>query len=244
MIGITLTGLTKRFEAAGRIVTAIDDLNLTMAAGSVTAVIGKSGCGKTTLLRLLSGLETPDAGGIVFTDALGRRAQPRLSIVFQEHRLFPWMSVEDNVAVAVRHLPAAERRSKVANVLALTGLSRAAQAMPAELSGGMSQRVGLARALVSEPDVLLLDEAFSALDALTRRQLYDEFIRIYQSRPVTTVLVTHDVTEAVLLSQNIYRLEEGGITHAYSVPWDYPRTLSTPGLSELSDAILHDFFDV
>ncbi|MBP3439463.1 MAG: ATP-binding cassette domain-containing protein [Sutterella sp.] len=241
MIGVHVEHLTKRFVTPSRTVTPVDDLTLDMPAGSITAVIGRSGCGKTTFLRLLSGLEAPDAGKMTFTGESGS-AVPRISVVFQEHRLFPWMSVRENVAVAVRHLPPHQRRSKTDAVLALTGLEAAADLMPAELSGGMSQRVGLARALVSEPDVLLLDEAFSALDALTRRQLYDEFIRIYSEHPVTTVLVTHDVAEAVLLSRKVCRLDEGRLVSQYEVPWDYPRTLSTSGLSQLTERILHEFF--
>ena len=148
-----------------------------------------------------------------------------------------------NVEVAVRHLPADERRAKVDAVLALTGLAHASESMPAALSGGMSQRVGLARALAAEPELLLLDEAFSSLDALTRRQLYDEFVRIHAARPVTTVLVTHDVTEAVLLSSRICRLENGVIARTYDNPAPYPRSLATPGLGALSEEILRGFLE-
>ena len=176
-------------------------------------------------------------------DVQGRAAAPRTAVVFQEHRLFPWMSVRRNVEVAVRHLPADERRAKVDAVLALTGLAHASEAMPAALSGGMSQRVGLARALAAEPELLLLDEAFSSLDALTRRQLYDEFVRIHAARPVTTVLVTHDVTEAVLLSSRICRLENGVIARTYDNPAPYPRSLATPGLGALSEEILRGFLE-
>ena len=242
MIGIHIEHLTKRYATESRSVTPVNDLTLDMPAGTVTAVIGRSGCGKTTLLRLLSGLEIPDSGTMTFTDAEGRPVRPRFSVVFQEHRLFPWMNVRENVRVAVRNLAPQQQKAKTDAVLALTGLTGAADLMPAELSGGMSQRVGLARALVSEPDILLLDEAFSALDALTRRQLYDEFVRIYTERPVTTVLVTHDVTEAVLLSRRVCRLEDGCLASQVDVPWDYPRTLSTPGLSSLSEEILQQFF--
>lgn len=242
MIDVRLSHVRKSFESDTRRVTPLEDLTLDLPAGRVTAVIGRSGCGKTTLLRLLAGLETPDAGEIVFSTTDGRAARPRTAVVFQEHRLFPWMSVRRNVEVAVRHLPDAERRAKTDAVLALTGLSDAADAMPSMLSGGMSQRVGLARALVAEPELLLLDEAFSALDALTRRQLYDEFVRILTARPVTTLLVTHDVTEAVLLSARICRLEDGRASNIYALDAPYPRTLATPGVGALAETILHDFF--
>ena len=243
MVRVEIKDLRKAFESEGHRTAPIDGLTLEMPAGAITAVIGRSGCGKTTLLRLLAGLEAPDSGDIRFTDAEGLPVRPKTAVVFQEHRLFPWMSVRRNVEVAVRDLPADERRCKVDEVLALTGLSQAADAMPAALSGGMSQRVGLARALAGSPELLLLDEAFSSLDALTRRQLYDEFVRIHAARPVTTVLVTHDVTEAVLLSSRICRLEDGVIAHSYDNPAPYPRSLATPGLGALSEEILCGFFN-
>ena len=230
MVKVEIRNLRKAFSSDSRTTAPIDGLSLEMPAGGITAVIGRSGCGKTTLLRLLAGLEKPDSA-------------PRTAVVFQEHRLFPWMSVRRNVEVAVRHLPADERRAKVDAVLALTGLAHASESMPAALSGGMSQRVGLARALAAEPELLLLDEAFSSLDALTRRQLYDEFVRIHAARPVTTVLVTHDVTEAVLLSSRICRLENGVIARTYDNPAPYPRSLATPGLGALSEEILRGFLE-
>lgn len=160
MVKVEIRNLRKAFSSDSRTTAPIDGLSLEMPAGGITAVIGRSGCGKTTLLRLLAGLEKPDSGEIRMEDAQGRAAAPRTAVVFQEHRLFPWMSVRRNVEVAVRHLPADERRAKVDAVLALTGLAHASESMPAALSGGMSQRVGLARALAAEPELLLLDEAF------------------------------------------------------------------------------------
>lgn len=243
MVKVELRNLRKAYVSEGRTSEPVNGLSLEMPAGGITAVIGRSGCGKTTLLRLLAGLEKSDAGEIRFEHADGSKAAPRTAVVFQEHRLFPWMSVRQNVEVAVRHLPEEERRAKTDAVLALTGLTEAAGAMPCALSGGMSQRVGLARALAAAPDLLLLDEAFSSLDALTRRQLYDEFVRIHAARPVTTVLVTHDVTEAVLLSSRICRLENGVIARTYENDAPYPRSLATPGLGALSEDILRGFLE-
>ncbi len=242
MIEVKIESLTKTYKSADRTVIPVNDLKLTLPAGEVSAVIGESGCGKTTLLRLLAGLEAPDAGTIRFFEDGHEVARPKTAVVFQEHRLFPWMSVRRNIEVAVRHLPDDIRTQKVNDVLALTGLTEAANAMPSMLSGGMSQRVGLARALVAEPDLLLMDEAFSALDALTRRRLSDEFIRIHAARPVTTLLVTHDVTEAVLLSRTIHRLKEGRVVERYTFEADYPRTMATPGVGSLVETVLQDFF--
>ena len=242
MIEVRIEGLTKSFATPTRTVTPVNDLTLTLPAGEVSAVIGESGCGKTTLLRLLAGLETPDVGAIHFYRSDKEVARPTTAVVFQEHRLFPWMSVRRNIEVAVRHLPLDLRNQKVNDVLALTGLTEAANAMPSMLSGGMSQRVGLARALVSEPDLLLMDEAFSALDALTRRQLSDEFVRILAVRPVTTLLVTHDVTEAVLLSRTIHHFKNGRVIRSYPFEATYPRTMATPGVGALVETVLQDFF--
>jgi ABC-type nitrate/sulfonate/bicarbonate transport system ATPase subunit len=161
--------------------------------------------------------------------------------VFQEPRLFPWFTVRENIRLSVRHLPEAEQTNLVNEALALVRLEHVADAMPAELSGGMAQRVGLARALCPKPDVLLLDEAFSALDALTRTRLYEEFMAIYAVVPMTTVLITHDVTEAVLWAKKIHRLGSGHVEAEYDVPFDYPRRLSSPGLAELSDEIFTEF---
>lgn len=238
MFSIECKNLSKEFRSQNGSIKPVDGLSLNLKAGEIHAVIGESGCGKTTLLRLIAGLETPDCGSMSFSP---QGQVPTISIVFQEPRLFPWFTVEKNVALSVRHLSADEQNEKVRRVLELAGLSKCRELLPSQLSGGMAQRVGLARALCPEPDILLLDEAFSALDALTRSKIYPEFIRIHERQPVTTVLVTHDVTEAVLLSQNIYRLGKGRLLKTYCVDQPYPRTLATAGVGRLIEDILKDF---
>lgn len=243
MISVRCRQLTKTFSRNGIEITPIRHFDFDMPGGEICALIGRSGCGKTTLLRMLAGLETATAGSIDFVNEEGVSASPRLSVVFQEHRLFPWMSVTDNIRVAIRDLPAAEQDRRIADVLKLIGLETFATAYPDELSGGMSQRVGFARAMVSEPDVLLLDEPFSALDALTRHQLYREFIDIYLRKPMTVLLITHDVAEAVLLSRHILKLNSGEEPTRYEVEEAYPRHLSTPGVTQLTDEILDSFYN-
>lgn len=219
------------------------DVNATFAAGKISAVIGESGCGKTTLLRILAGLITPEKGDIVYSEVAGRnRALPKIATVFQEPRLFPWLTVEENVALAVRHLPANERQARVAETLSVVGLADRSEALVHELSGGMAQRAGFARALVSEPDILLLDEAFSALDALTRDRLRHEFGRIWQMRPMTVVLVTHDVWEAVLLSANVFKLAQGKLTEILSIQADYPRKMDDARMAHQASVLLRSFF--
>lgn len=237
---IRIEGVSKVFRTDRGDSKPLDGLTLEIPAGEVTAVVGESGCGKTTLLRLIAGLEKTDAGRIVFEGRGG--ASPRVGVVFQEHRLFPWMTVRENIALAVRNLPPAEQKQKTDDALALVGLSERESAYPRELSGGQAQRVGLARALAASPDVLLMDEPFGALDALTRSRLYGEFVSILEKRPATVLLITHDVTEAVLLSRRIYELGGGKVKRVFDVPFPYPRTLSTPGVGALSDRILATFF--
>ena len=242
MVEIECRHIGKRFQTNRGRVEPLKDVTLTLPAGQITALIGESGCGKTTLLRIIAGLEQAGSGKLLMTPAQDTEGRaPRVAVVCQEPRLFEWMSVYQNIEMAVRELPPDERRSRVEKILALVGLTQAAQAFPSELSGGMAQRVGLARALVLEPDVLLLDEAFSALDSLTRMRLYKEFIRIHETRPMTVLLITHDVTEAVLLSKQVYKLCQGRVASHFSVPFDYPRSLSTPGVSDMSDLILKEF---
>ncbi|MBQ8829143.1 MAG: ABC transporter ATP-binding protein [Burkholderiaceae bacterium] len=242
MFDIVCSGLKKVFQSGDRTSRPLDDLTVTIPAGEITAVIGESGCGKTTFLRMIAGLDKPNEGTLSFIDKDQNRQSPKVAVVFQEPRLFAWLTVRENIAMAIRHLPKDEQNEKVDQVLDLVRLTKASDLYPRELSGGMAQRVGLARALVASPDILLLDEAFSALDALTRQKLYQEFIRIHKECPMTTVLVTHDVMEAVLLSRHIHYFASGKVKASFEVPFDYPRSLSTPGCSELCDRILEEFF--
>ncbi len=193
---------------------ALRDVDLTVAKGEFVTLIGHSGCGKSTLLNLVAGLLHPTAGHII---AAGREVAgpgPDRAVVFQNHSLLPWMTCFDNVYLAVeRVFGASEARSKLrertAAALALVHLEHAAQKHPNEISGGMKQRVGIARALAMEPKVLLLDEPFGALDALTRAHLQDELIRIVAQTGSTVLMVTHDVDEAVLLSDRVVMLTNG-----------------------------------
>ena len=236
--------LTKTFSQEGNAPSKVvlNDLNLTLEASSVTAVIGESGCGKTTLLRLLAQLTHPDQGQISIAREGVPVARPVIGVVFQEPRLFPWLTVEDNVRLAVREKSPQEQKAIVTEVLERVGLKDAQGLYPQELSGGMAQRVGLARALAPKPDLLLLDEAFSALDALTRHRLYQEFEELRSQQPITTLLVTHDVSEAVRLARRIYRLKEGQITKAYDVNKPYPRDMTEHALVTLTQQIFDDFF--
>ncbi len=193
---------------------ALRDINLSIDRGEFIALIGHSGCGKSTLLNLIAGLTLPTAGALLCDNREIAAPGPERAVVFQNHSLLPWLSCFDNVHLAVeRVFGATEGKSKLRErtlaALELVGMDHAAQKRPHEISGGMKQRVGIARALAMEPKVLLLDEPFGALDALTRARLQDELLEIVARTHSTTVMVTHDVDEAVLLSDRIVMMTNG-----------------------------------
>ena len=193
---------------------ALQDINLTVAKGEFVTLIGHSGCGKSTLLNLLAGLTTPTAGTLLCDNREIAAPGPERAVVFQNHSLLPWLTCIENVQLAVeRVFGANETKAQVIErakaALALVGMDHALNKRPHEISGGMKQRVGIARALAMEPKVLLLDEPFGALDALTRAHLQDELLKIVARTQSTAVMVTHDVDEAVLLSDRIVMMTNG-----------------------------------
>jgi sulfonate transport system ATP-binding protein len=184
-------------------VRALDGINIEVSPGEVVVVVGGSGCGKSTLLRAISGLDAPTQGRVVLDGVEITAPQEKIGIIFQEPRLLPWLTVADNVAFGITHLPRAERRARVARVLKRVGLADKAGVWPRELSGGQAQRVAIARALVPRPEVLLLDEPFSALDAFTRADLQEHVLALWSDLKPTLIMVTHDVDEAVVLADRI-----------------------------------------
>jgi sulfonate transport system ATP-binding protein len=184
-------------------VRALDGITVGVEPGEVLAVVGGSGCGKSTLLRAISGLDSPTQGRIVLDGVEIVAPQEKIGIIFQEPRLLPWLSVADNVGFGLEGRPRAERKERVARALSRVGLSDKADNWPRELSGGQAQRVAIARALVARPEVLLLDEPFSALDAFTRTDLQDHLLSLWSEERPTLVLVTHDVEEAIVLADRI-----------------------------------------
>jgi sulfonate transport system ATP-binding protein len=182
---------------------ALRDVSLDIPAGSIAAVVGGSGCGKTTMLRLVAGLDQPSHGSIHVGSEAISAPHPAVGIVFQEPRLLPWLNVADNTGFGLAELPRAERNRRVAETLARVGLADHAGRWPRELSGGQQQRVAIARALVARPKVALLDEPFSALDAFTRVSLHDHLLALWAELRPTIVIVTHDVEEAVVLGDRV-----------------------------------------
>lgn len=211
---VELTGVSKHFDTRKGRFQALSDVNLSIARGEFVSLIGHSGCGKSTVLNLIAGLLEANEGALICNGREIDGPGPERAVVFQNHSLLPWMTCFGNVYLAVERVFGA-RESKVqlkertAGALQMVGLDHAAHKHPNEISGGMKQRVGIARALAMEPKVLLMDEPFGALDALTRAHLQDELLRIVGETHSTVVMVTHDVDEAVLLSDRIVMMTNG-----------------------------------
>ena len=227
---VTLDGVSKRYGTARGGVLALDRITLSIRPGAFVCLVGASGCGKSTLLNLAAGLDAPTAGEV--------RVDGRTALMFQEAALFPWLTVSRNVELALRlrRRPAKERAARVAELLVVVQLTGFAHKRPHELSGGMRQRVALARALAQDADVLLMDEPFGALDAMTRDLLHDEVERIWQGTGTTVVFVTHNVREAARLADRIVLLTSrpGRVAAEFAVPIERPRRIESPAVSELA----------
>lgn len=210
---LELSGVCKGYGPPGRRSEVLRDINLRVERGEFVAVVGYSGAGKTTLISLMAGLLRPDAGRVLLEGKPVTGPGPDRGVVFQNYSLLPWLSVFGNVALAVdrvfAHESAAQRRERVERYIEMVNLTPARDKRPAELSGGMKQRVSVARALATEPQILLLDEPLSALDALTRGTLQDEIERIWEENRTTVLLITNDVDEAILLADRVIPLSHG-----------------------------------
>lgn len=221
------------------------DVDLEIAPGEIVAIIGASGCGKSTLLRQVIGLDTPDTGSILIAGAPTHDIDPRVAIGFQEPRLLPWRTLAQNVSLGLPSgTPEVGGKARVAELLELVGLEASAHLRPREVSGGMAQRASLARALARNPGVLLLDEPFGALDALTRLKMQDLLLEVHAAEPTTVVLVTHDVEEALFLADRVVLLgnlalgAEQSVQSITHVPGDRPRDRASAELAELRATLL------
>ena len=240
-LGVTIDDVGVYFGARSDGVEALGGVNLEIAAGSFTAVIGPNGCGKSTLLRLVAGLLEPTGGTVMVDGSVPRPGDGRAGLGFQQPRLIPWRSTIDNVALPLElaGVPVAERLARASEALDRVGLTAAASLRPRELSGGMAQRAAIARALIGDPPVLLLDEPFSALDALTRETFNDELQRLWMERPRTVVFVTHSVSEAVALADRVVVMtpRPGRVARIVDVDLPRPRPaelLGDPRAAELA----------
>ncbi|RWF68732.1 MAG: ABC transporter ATP-binding protein [Mesorhizobium sp.] len=211
---LKLDHIDKSFTRGGQVSEVLNDIRLTIDKGEFVSIIGHSGCGKSTLLNLIAGLTKVSAGAVLLEDKEVDSPGPERAVVFQNHSLLPWLTVYENINLAVskifgRTRSRAERHDWIMRNLDLVQMAHARDKRPAEISGGMKQRVGIARALAMEPKILLLDEPFGALDALTRAHLQDAVMDIHSGLGSTTIMITHDVDEAVLLSDRIVMMTNG-----------------------------------
>ncbi|QXW01352.1 ABC transporter ATP-binding protein [Rhodococcus globerulus] len=236
-VAISLHAVSREFVTSRRSTTAaLTDVSLDVDAGQFLAIVGPSGCGKSTILRMIAGLDEPSSGTVTIGGdtpaALAR--QHRLGVAFQDHALLPWSSVRRNIELPYRISGQRIDSARVDHLIDLVGLNRFGDARPKQLSGGMRQRVSIARSLVLQPDVLLLDEPFGALDVPTRRRLNVELASILETEKTTTVLVTHDIDEAVFLADHVIVMgtRPGRVVHKEHSEFERPRTRELTDTSE------------
>jgi len=246
---LEISHLNKIFEVDGGQVQALDDINLTINKGEFVSIVGASGCGKSTLLRIIGGLETKTDGSIASDGKPIEGTSEERGMAFQESRLFPWLTVEKNVLFGLPYrekkiLSKKEQLELAYKYLELVGLADFGKAYPNQLSGGMQQRVSIARALIENPEILLLDEPFGALDALTRINMQEEIQRIWEHEKKTMILVTHDIEEAVYLGDRIIVLSSrpGRIVKIVNVEMPRPRFRSSAEFVDIKKSIMKEFF--
>ena len=241
---LDIRNLTKTFQVNGNRITALQDISLSVRQGEFVSIIGSSGCGKSTLLRIIAGLETGYDGVAEFE---GRQISgPGLErgVVFQEHRLFPWLTVRENVAFGLGVAPSKAGWQSVDEHIGMVGLNGFENAYPHQLSGGMAQRVSIARALANRPQALLFDEPFGALDALTKIQMQQEVLRIWEAEKATMIMVTHDIDEAVFLGDRVVIMSNRPGTIKKIIPVDLPRPRDRGSyeFTQVRKAIFAEFF--
>jgi ABC-type nitrate/sulfonate/bicarbonate transport system ATPase subunit len=227
------------FTRDGKSTSVLNDISLTVAEGEFVCLLGPSGCGKSTLLSTMAGFLSPTSGTIAIDGEAVHGPDPRRIFVFQERGVFPWLTVEGNIAFGLFHLPAAERYQRVAHYIKMVGLEGFEKAYPPALSGGMKQRLEVARALAVNPDMLFLDEPFGALDSITRLVMRGELLRIWEAERKTIIFVTHDIDEAVQLADRVVVMSARPATIQQIVNIDipHPRDISSARYLELRDGI-------
>jgi NitT/TauT family transport system ATP-binding protein len=228
------------FTRDGKSTPVLQNINLEVSEGEFVCMVGPSGCGKSTLLNTMGGFLSPTSGSVSLDGEVVRGPDPRRIFVFQERGVFPWLTVEGNIGFGLFKLPVPERRQRVAHYIKMVGLQGFEEAYPSELSGGMKQRLEVARALAVNPDTLYLDEPFGALDSITRHIMRGELLRIWEAERKTIVFVTHDIDEAVQLADRVVVMSArpAVIQQVVNIDIPHPRDISSPRYLELRDGIL------
>ena len=238
MSKVEFRGVTKRFGA----VEVLRPIDLSVNEGEFVCFLGPSGCGKSTLLNIVAGFITPTEGSVTIDSVPVTGPDPRRIFVFQERGVFPWLTVEQNTGFGLHRLHEGEKRDRIAHYIQLVGLQGFEKAYPGELSGGMKQRLEVARALAVNPDVLYLDEPFGALDSITRLQMRRELLRIWQAEKKTILFVTHDIEESVQLADRVVVMSQrpARIRRIVEIDIAHPRDLSAPRYIELRDLLFSE----
>lgn len=241
MKGIKIRNLTKKFSLKGREISALNRISMDVRPQSFVTIVGKSGCGKTTFLRILCGLEEKSEGEVIYND-WGK--PPKISMVFQEPRLMPWLTVKQNMGFSLQKgkdgIKAEETVQKYLDILDMAEFQ---DAYPNQISGGMAQRTALGRTLCHEPDLILMDEPLGALDACNRRILQDELIHIFKSCRKTIIFVTHDIDEALYLGQRLVIMDKGSILDEMDLGWTYPRDMNSAEFLRMRGKVLETLMD-
>lgn len=242
---LSIRHLTKSFSVGREKNIVLSNINFNIEKGRFISIIGPSGCGKSTLLRIMGGLDTSYDGSVLFCGEKVTGPGRKRGFIFQDHRLLPWLTVAENIAFSLPKM-APNLKQIIKDNLDAVGLSDAANLYPGQLSGGMAQRVAVARALANKPQLLLLDEPFGALDAMTKLKLQDEMLRLWQLEHITMVIVTHDIDEAVYLGQQVVVLDShpGCVRHIYDIEQSVPRDRTSPEFHYQRDQIYKEFFRV
>lgn len=241
---VSIKQLTKTFQTKENTVTALEQVDLSVEEGDFVSIIGGSGCGKSTLLRIIGGLETASQGEVLVEGKPVSGPSREKGFIFQDHRLLPWLTVRENIRFS---LPAQQKADDdwIEENLNLVGLTGFENAYPKQLSGGMAQRVAIARALANKPKLLLLDEPFGALDAITKVHLQEQMLRIWKQEKITMIIVTHDIDEAVYLGNRVVVMtpHPGRIKRIQPVDLGTPRLRTGPQFTQVRDKIYRDFFE-
>jgi sulfonate transport system ATP-binding protein len=247
-MALQIKNVRKTFRIKSDTVEVLKDINLTIEEGEFISIVGSSGCGKSTLLRMIAGLDTVTGGGIYYDGKPFNKAiQKQIGVIFQESRLFPWKSVEENIAFGLEGSHSkSERKELIQSHIDFVGLNGFEKALPSQLSGGMQQRVSIARSLINNPKILLLDEPFGALDAFTKINMQNEILRIWQEQKTTMIIVTHDIEEAVFLGDKIVVMspKPGVIEEVIDVELPRPRDRNNADFVYYKKMVFEKFFKV
>ncbi|AWZ48929.1 ABC transporter ATP-binding protein [Clostridiaceae bacterium 14S0207] len=235
-MGYKIENLTKEYKVNSKIHKVLDNINLYIDHKKITVILGKSGSGKTTILRLLAGLEIPTSGNVKFINDENKEIKPKIGMVFQESRLFPWLKVKDNITIHIKNKDTKQKISaKYIKLLKLTGFE---DAKPYQLSGGMAHRVAIGRALAYEPHILLMDEPFAALDYFTRSLLQNELLDLHKKTNKGIIFVTHNIDEAILLAHKILIIDKGRVVKEYDLKKSNEEKLCNKNKEVLKNDIL------